>query len=124
MPVAKAVMEYVHPVLGEDITAIGGHYTLTKEDRLVHAGRDVLYLIGYGSVDTSCCGVGGCIYALVPGYVIAYRTHTHPENSRDVSLIEPVEVESYAAIAAKLKASQGVTQVHFFTAQDGRKVLY
>ncbi|MEN6473445.1 MAG: hypothetical protein ABFD81_05470 [Syntrophaceae bacterium] len=124
MPVEKALMEFVHPVLGEDITAIGGHYTLTKEDRLIHAGREVLYLIGYGSVDTSCCGVGGCIYALVPGYVVSYRSHKHPENSRDVSLIEPVEVESLAALAAELKALEGVTQVQFFTAQDGRKVLY
>lgn len=123
MPVAKALMEFVHPVLGEDITAIGGHYSLIKEARLIHAGREVLYLIGYGSVDTSCCGTGGCIYALVPGYVVSYRSQTQQENSRDVSLVEPVETESQAALAAELKQSEGVTQVHFFTAQGGRKVL-
>jgi hypothetical protein len=116
-------MEFVHPVLGEDVTAIGGHYTLTKEARLIYAGREVLYLVGFGSVDTSCCGVGGCIYALVPGYIVSYRSHTQSEDARDVSLVEPVDANARAAIAAMLKASEGVTQVHFVTDRGDRKVL-
>ncbi len=124
MPVDKALIEFVHPVLGEDVTAIGGHYTLTKEACLRHAGREMLYLIGCGSVDASCCGTGGCIYALVPGYIVSYRTHTHPESSRDVSLIEPVREDTHPELATVLKALEGVTQVQFFTSRDGRKVFY
>ncbi len=123
MPGEHVPMEFVHPVLGEDVTAIGGHYVLTKEERLRHAGKEVLYLIGYGSVDTSCCGAGGCIYALVPGYVVSYRSRKHPESSLDISLIEPVEAEAHSELATRLKALEGVTQVHFLTGQGGRKVL-
>jgi len=123
MPVARALVEFEHPVLGEAVTAIGGHYSLTKEACLPHAGREVLYLIGYGSVDTSCCGVGGCIYALVPGYIVSYRMLRSPDKSRDISLVEPVDVESQDELAAQLKQAEGVTQVHFLTLQGGRKVL-
>jgi len=124
MPEENALREFVHPVLGEDVTAIGGRYCLTKEARLIHNGREVLYLIGYGSVDTSCCGVGGCIYALVPGYVVSYRIRRDREISRDISLVEPVEAGSYDELAARLKLLEGITQAHFITIQGDRKVLF
>jgi hypothetical protein len=119
----QSVMDFVHPSLGEEITAIGGHYSFTKEGQIAHAGRMVLYLVGYGSIDTSCCGVGGCIYALVPGYMVSYRDSAHPQSLRPISKVAPVEEDSQASLAQALKDLEGVTQVHFFTAQGGRKVL-
>ena len=117
-------MEFVHPPLGETITAIGGHYAFTKEDRIAFGNREILYLVGYGVVDTSCCGTGGCIYALVPGYVLAFHTETAPANGQAISVIEPVDEKMRKAVVAALKEKEGVTQVHFLTPQGDTKVLF
>lgn len=117
-------MEFVHPTLGEEVTAIGGHYTFTKEARLTHAGREVLYLVGCGAVDTSCCGVGGCIYALVPGYVVAYHTHARHLDAAPISLVEPVTEDAFSELAALLRQAENVTQIQFLTALGDRKVFF
>lgn len=82
-------VEYVHPLLNETVTAIGSHYVLTKEQRIPHEGQALLYIIGHAVIDTSCCGVGGCGYALVPGFVLDWKFKTTPDN-RPVSLIQPI----------------------------------
>jgi hypothetical protein len=65
--------EYVHQELNQEVTAIGGHYVLVKEDRLPFRSQEILYLVGHAAFDTACCGVGGCAYALVPGFVLAWK---------------------------------------------------
>ena len=82
-------IEYVHPRLNEAVTAIGGHYVLTKEQRIPFEQQSLLYIIGHAAIDTSCCGVGGCAYALVPGFVLDWKFKTSPDN-RPVSLIQPI----------------------------------
>ena len=69
MPICTEIRDFVHPELGREITAIGGHYVFNKEIRLAYNNREVVYLVGYAVVNTSCCGVGGCAYALVPGFI-------------------------------------------------------
>ena len=59
--------EYIHHELNCEVTAIGGHYVLTKEVRLPFQGQEVLYVVGYAVVDNSCCGVGGMAYAVYRG---------------------------------------------------------
>ena len=66
-------INYPHPELNRTIEAIGGHYVLIHEQRFTIGGGDVLVFEGYGVVESSCCGTGGCRYALVPGELIAYR---------------------------------------------------
>ena len=39
--------EYIHHDLNREVTAIGGHYVLTKEVRLPFEGREALYVVGY-----------------------------------------------------------------------------
>ena len=73
MPLNSELQDFIHPNLGQEITAIGGHYVFNNERRLSFDGRDVLYLVGYAVVDTSCCGVGGCAYAMVPGVVKKWK---------------------------------------------------
>lgn len=124
MPSMDQTMEFVHPRLGETVTAIGGHYAFTKEGRLALDEREILYLVGYGATDTSCCGMGGCIYAVVPGYLRAYHTGTVPETGCAISLVEPVDEGARKAVAAALKAGEGVMQVHFLTTQGDRQVLF
>ena len=83
-------VEYVHQGLNQEITAIGGHYVLVKEARLPYQGREVLYLVGHAAFDTSCCGPGGCAYALVPGFVTNWHSD-QTEEGLDISQLEPIE---------------------------------
>ena len=82
-------MEYVHQELNQEITAIGGHYVLVKEVRLPFQGREILYLVGHAAFDTACCGVGGCAYALVPGFILNWKGRRN-EDGLAVSQVEPI----------------------------------
>jgi len=81
---------YTHPILEEEITAIGGHYVLAKEVRLPHHGREILYLVGYAVLDSTCCGVGGCAYAIVPGFVLDWKFKKDLAD-RPVSEVNPIQ---------------------------------
>lgn len=64
-----ATREFIHRPIGEEVRAISGSYTLEKEMKLPHADREVLVVLGHAFIDSSCCGVAGCRYAFVPGYL-------------------------------------------------------
>jgi len=85
--------EYIHQRLNQEITAIGGYYVLMKEARLPLQGREVLYVVGYAVIDTSCCGIGGCAYALVPGFILDWRCKKN-EDGLAVSQVEPIHDEA------------------------------
>lgn len=106
-------VEYVHQELDPEITAIGGHYVLTKEVRLPFREREVLYLVGYAVFDTTCCGVGGYAYALVPGFVLNWKVKAN-ENGLAVSLVEPIRDAAIQKEIRRLIVAQGtVHQVQF-----------
>jgi hypothetical protein len=104
--------EYVHPPLNTEVRSIAGGYILVREERLAHEGREVLYLLGYGVFDSSCCGVGGCAYALVPGFVTAW--HSEVRNGRPVSRVEPIEDDgTRRSVEAMIRKSETLSQVRF-----------
>jgi len=106
-------LKYIHPELGQEITAIGGHYALVKEARLPFRGREVLYLVGYGIFDTTCCGTGGCTYALVPGSILDWKNETNADGLA-VSLVEPIRDETIRReIRQLIKKQELVQQVRF-----------
>jgi len=106
-------MEYIHRPLNTEVTAVGGYYRLVKEGRLSHRGREVLYLVGHAAFETSCCGAGGCAYAIVPGYVVHWRSRLTPEG-HSISEVEPVGGQSdQDAIRRQLLASELIQQVIF-----------
>ena len=82
-------LDFAHPALGREVTAIGGHYVFTRERRLRCQDREILYLVGYAVVDTSCCGMGGCAYALVQGFILKWKYKTNCDDL-PVSQIEPI----------------------------------
>jgi hypothetical protein len=116
-------MKFTHPVLFEKVTAIGGHYSFVKEGTLSLKDRKILYFVGLGSVDTSCCGVGGCIYAYVPGYIIEDEI-TYNESGDRISEIAAVEINDRPDVADILKLSENVTQVIFMTAKGSSEALF
>jgi hypothetical protein len=105
--------QYVHQPLNRKVTAIGGHYVFVKEARLPFEGRDLLYLVGHAAFDTSCCGAGGCAYALVPGFVLNLKG----EKARDgpaISDVEPIQDEAtQQRVRRLLERTEVVHQVVF-----------
>jgi hypothetical protein len=107
------IQEYVHQPLNQEVTAIGGHYVLVKEARLPFLGREVLYLVGHAALETTCCGAGGCGYALVPGFVLAWRYEVN-EDGLPVSQVEPIRDEAIQRqIRRLLERQEMVHQVRF-----------
>ena len=85
--------DFVHLALDQEVTAIGGHYVLTKEALVSFLSHSLLYFVGYAVIDTSCCGVGGCSYAFVPGFVLNWKYKKTTDN-RMVSRIKPIKDSS------------------------------
>ena len=81
--------EYTHDYVNREVSAIGGHYMFTKEVKLHFNERDILYLVGHGVVDNSCCGFGGFAYALVCGFVVSWKNKKNYDGV-PVSEVEPI----------------------------------
>ena len=109
METVTKTVDYEHPQLNQEITAIGGHYVLTKEMRLPFRNREVLYFIGHAAFDTTCCGAGGCSFALVPGIVLEWKYKTTPDN-RSISLLEPILDPSYRTEIRRLVEEREIIQ--------------
>jgi hypothetical protein len=75
--------------LHQEITAIGGYYVLVKESQIPFEGRTLLYLVGHAAFETTCCGTGGCAYALVPGFVLQWKNEQDPDGLA-ISQVEPI----------------------------------
>ena len=105
--------EYVHQELNQKVTGIGGHYLLVKEERLPFHGREVLYLVGHAAFDTTCCGVSGCAYALVPGFIVRWKGRTN-QDGLAVSQVEPIRDEAIQReIRPLIEERETVHQVQF-----------
>ena len=109
----RGEVEYIHQGLNQEITAIGGHYVLVKEARLPYNGREVLYLVGHAAFDTSCCGPGGCAYALVPGFVVSWQSR-QTEEGLSISQLEPIEnADTQNDVRQLIERLESVQQVLF-----------
>jgi hypothetical protein len=105
--------EFVHHKIDEEVRAIGGQYTLTKEVRLPFGDREVLYITGYAVFDTSCCGSGGCGYAIVPGFIRDWKIKQSP-NGQGISRVEPItEPGIRKEIREIIKQREMVQEVRF-----------
>jgi len=107
------VQDFSHPTLDEEITAIGGHYVFVKEKQVPYQNRQLLYYVGYAVVDTSCCGVGGCAYALVPGFVTSWK-HKKNDDGCEISQVESIrDPDLQHKIRGMIQKEEGVQQVTF-----------
>ncbi|MFW5936847.1 MAG: hypothetical protein ACOCS6_02205 [Desulfosalsimonas sp.] len=112
-------VEFTHPVLDEQVSAIGGYYVFTREVCAVFAGKEVLYYTGYFMMDRSCCGVGGCAYALVAGFVQDWHC-TSAAGGRPVSRVQPVTDSKWqASITAGIQKTDPMIQVSFLPGAGG-----
>jgi hypothetical protein len=105
--------DFLHPLIGEEITSIGGHYVFTHERRMRCGGYDLFYLTGYAVLDSSCCGVGGTAFAFVPGIVADWK-YRRREDGRSLSRLRPVADEALQRdIRRLIKQRESILQVDF-----------
>jgi len=113
MDTDKGLQDFSHPELNVQVTAIGGSYFMLKEARLQLNGEDILYLVGTAIFDTTCCGTGGCAYALVPGFIRKWQYKTDA-NGRPVSRVKSVsERRLRKKIREMIFKKESVHQVNF-----------
>lgn len=104
---------YTHTPLGQEITAVAGHYVLQEEKRVPFRGRELLVARGYAVVDSSCCGSGGCGFAHVAGYLVGWKLRAN-EKGEAVSEVQPVRNEEEQETIRKLiRDNEKVLQVQF-----------
>ena len=107
------IVDYVHQPLNQEITAIGGHYIVREEVRFPFEGREVLYLKGYAVMDTSCCGLKGCAFVDVKGFVVDWKMRTNPEGL-EMTQVEPITDEGMRKrIRILLQSKEVFHQVQF-----------
>jgi len=104
---------YEHQAPGTEFQAISGHYVIEKEVRIPFNNREIFYTTGYAVVDSSCCGTGGCGYALVHGYIVNWKK----EKNRDGFEISQMEAIRNDQLKKELQQiinqNENVTQVNF-----------
>ena len=109
----RKIQDFSHPVLNEQVTAIGGSYFILKEARLPFADGEILYLVGVAIFDTTCCGTGGCAYAQVPGFICRWQ-YRIDQNCRPVTGIQPVtDPRQQKKIREMIMKREAVLQVDF-----------
>ena len=105
--------DYTHE-LNKEVRSISAQYILDQEGRLEKNGRGILYALGNALVDSSCCGVWGCRFAVVPGYILKWRYRTDDQGN-SVSSVEPIVDEAVKKELTKLlEAKESVSQVRFW----------
>jgi hypothetical protein len=85
--------QYIHEELEKDVQSISGSYIIEAEERLQHGGKNVLCIIGSAVMDTTCCGVGGCRFINIPGYVVSWKERNN-DSGLPVSEVNPITDEN------------------------------
>ena len=108
------IRKYPHE-LNTEVQSIAGWYELDKEEKINHNGKDYLYLVGTGEIDSSCCGEMGCHFAVVPGSIVSWKSDTNEEGVT-TSEIEIVSDEKIRDELRKvlLEKEKMINQVNFW----------
>ena len=82
------IRSYVHPKLGVEERSVTGGSTPEEEQLFEYKGRQVLCVMGYVCVDTSCCGNGSWSFIQVIGYL---KDQKENDKGDKVSEVETVD---------------------------------
>jgi len=83
------IVDFVHANLGEEIETRAGYYVPSEEHILPYKGREVIYILGHGCIEASCCtAAGSWDYVQVPGFLVK----KHIRGGGTSSLISQVEI--------------------------------
>ncbi len=105
---------YTHNPLGEEVRSVSGFFSIEEETRLPFRGREVLLARGSMTVDSSCCGTGGCGFVLIPGFLLHWKSSRN-EKGEAVSEVEPVrDPEIREELKKIVLDGEKVQQVNFW----------
>ena len=105
--------EYVHYPLDTEVNAIGGRYVFTDEFRVPFAGRELFYLVGHALFDSTCCGFGGCRYALVRGFIIDWKKKKNSEGLFITTIERVIDQAEQREIQDIINSRVTVNQIKF-----------
>jgi len=109
----EKIKEYFHEDLNQEVQAIGGRYVLTAEKKLRYNDQEILYLTGHAAFDSTCCGAGGCAYAVVYGIIVNWK-QKKKSNGSNISEIIPIRNEdAKKTIQQKIMETESINQVVF-----------
>ena len=105
--------DFAHPRLGQEVTAIGGHYVFGKEIRMHFRTREILYLVGYAVLDSTCCGVGGVAYVLGVGFIQdwKYKKNQTDDAISRIELIRDLSIQK--EVSRIIRQKEMVHQIAF-----------
>ena len=83
------IVEFSHANLGEEVQTPSGYYVPLEERILPYKGREVIYTLGQGCVESSCCSSPrSWRYVQVPGFLVK----KHIRGGATSLLISEVEI--------------------------------
>jgi len=84
-----------------------------KEVSMPFGKREILYLVGHGVTDTSCCGFWGCAYALVCKFILSWKKKRNGDGV-PISEVEPIrDMRIQADIRRRIEDEEMVLQIIF-----------
>jgi hypothetical protein len=107
--------KYTHLELGKEVIfGIAGYYTPQQEVILNYNGREVLYITGQVTMESSCCSIPGWTYVLIPGYVTNWK-NTKNEDGLPVSEVELIrDHKARADITQAIEAKEAISTINFW----------
>jgi hypothetical protein len=82
--------EFIHPELGQEIRSFAGYYVPREEQVMPHNGKEVLLVLGYACIESSCCGCASWSYIQVPGFLVEKHVRGGGEKP-EVSEVDTIE---------------------------------
>jgi hypothetical protein len=104
---------YIHKEIDKEIKTISGYFMYHEEKRLNLRGRDVLFAVGVGIIDNACCGIGGCRFIEVPGYIVSWKSEVD-NHGNSMSKVDPIkDEEEKKEIRSLLEKFYSHSQINF-----------
>jgi hypothetical protein len=97
--------EYNHLELGVEVHNIAGYYVPLEEHIIQLDGKDLLFLLGFACIESSCCGVRSWNYIQVPGFLTG-KTSKGGEGITGISQVDTIEDTPTRLRIAEILASQ------------------
>jgi hypothetical protein len=109
----EKIKEYFHEDLNQEVQSIGGRYVLTTEKKLLYNDQEILYLTGHAIFDSTCCGAGGCVYAVVYGIIVNWKQKKKSNGSYISEVISIRNEEAKKTIQQMIMEKESINQVIF-----------
>ena len=98
--------EYNHLELGVEVHNIAGYYVPLEEHIIPFDGKELLFLLGFACIESSCCGVRSWNYIQVPGFLLNKNVKEGPEGITGVSEVDTIDDSNTKIRIAEILAAK------------------